>query len=268
MPELPEIVSRAREMDRALRGKTIIEVKILQPKCLNVPARRFRTVLAGAGVREVRSRGKWIFVDTTQGWVLLNMGMGGEILLVQREAMPEKWRVSFAFDDGTALALNFWWFGYVHYAGAGKLGKDAMTSQLGPDATEITRDRLQQMVTGKRGAVKALLLDQSRMAGIGNAYVHDILFMARLHPLRRLETLRQEEVDALAHAIQAGLLPSIERGGAFYEVDLHGKRGGFTREDMLIGYREGEACPSCGTVIEKIKTSSTSSFICPMCQPA
>ena len=260
-------VARSRD-GSSPRGKTIVDVKILQPKCLNVPARRFRTVLAGAGVREVRSRGKWIFVDTTQGWVLLNMGMGGEILWVQREAMPEKWRVSFAFDDGTALALNFWWFGHVHYAGAGKLGKHAMTSQLGPEATEITRDRLQQMVTGKRGAVKARLLDQSKMAGIGNAYVHDILFMARLHPLRRLETLRQEEVDALAQAIQVGLLPSIERGGAFYEVDLYGKRGGFTRDDMLIGYRGGKTCPACGTVIEKIKTSSTSSFICPMCQPA
>jgi len=267
MPELPEIKSRAREMDQALKGKTIVDVKVQQPKCLNVAPRRFRAALAGARVQEVTSRGKWIFVDTTQGWVLLNMGMGGEILLVQRDALPQKWRVVFEFDDGSALTLNFWWFGYVHYAGPGGLAKHTMTKELGPDATEITSEQLKKMVFGRRGAVKALLLDQTRMAGIGNAYVHDILFMAHLHPLRKLETLKPEEVDALSQAIQAGLLPSIERGGAFYEVNLYGKRGGFAREDLLIGYREGEPCPACGTVIEKVKTGSTSSFICPHCQP-
>jgi formamidopyrimidine-DNA glycosylase len=255
-------------MDRALKGKTILDLTALQPKCLNVPAKKFRTAVTGATVRGVGSRGKWILMETSQGSVLLNLGMGGEILLVRQDAMPEKWRLSFAFDDGTALAVNFWWFGYVHYVAPGRLDRHVMTRKLGPDATTITKEQLAGMVAGKRGSVKGLLLDQTKMAGIGNAYVHDVLFMAHLHPLRRLQTLTPEEIGGLARAIQAGLLPSLERGGAYYEVDLFGRRGRFLREDMLIGYREGEACPACGATIQKIKTGSTSSFICPACQPA
>jgi formamidopyrimidine-DNA glycosylase len=115
--------------------------------------------------------------------------------------------------------------------------------------------------------VKSFLVDQSKIAGIGNAYVHDILFIAGLHPLRTLNTLSEEDVERLAEGIQRGLAPSLEKGGAFYEVNIHSERGGFVMEDILIGYREGKPCPDCSTAIEKIKTGSTSSFICPSCQP-
>ena len=114
--------------------------------------------------------------------------------------------------------------------------------------------------------MKALLLDQDVMAGIGNSYVHDILFLARLHPLRSAASLTPSEVAALASGIQDVLRPSIAKGGAFYEVDLHGGKGGLTMDDILIGYKEGQPCPACGAPIEKIKTGSTSSFICPRCQ--
>jgi formamidopyrimidine-DNA glycosylase len=131
----------------------------------------------------------------------------------------------------------------------------------------VTADGLRAMFRGRRGRVKSFLLDQSKIAGIGNAYIHDILFLARLHPLRTVDTLTDAEVEALAEAIHDGLQPSIDKGGAFYEVDLYGQKGGFTMDDILVGYKEGKPCPSCGTPIEKIKTGSTSSFICPWCQP-
>lgn len=115
--------------------------------------------------------------------------------------------------------------------------------------------------------VKQFLLNQENIAGIGNAYIHDILFLARLHPLRTLNTLSEAEIDQLAEAIQAGLRPSLEKNGAFYEVDLHGWNGSFTLDDILIGYKEGKPCPVCGAPITKIKTGSTTSFICPACQP-
>jgi formamidopyrimidine-DNA glycosylase len=105
------------------------------------------------------------------------------------------------------------------------------------------------------------------MAGIGNAYIHDILFLAGLHPLRALATLSEDEVRRLAQAIQDGLVPSMKKGGAFYELNLYGKKGGFRKKDILIGYREGEPCPRCKTAIQKIKTGGTSSFVCPDCQP-
>jgi formamidopyrimidine-DNA glycosylase len=267
VPELPEIMSRAREMKKALVGKTIADVEVLQPKCLNVSVKAFRTGLVGARLLDVTCRGKWLFVKTTQGWLLINLGMGGEVLLAKRAALPEKRRLIIDFDDGTCLTLNFWWFGYAHYVPADKLGKHAMTAKLGPNALDITAKELRAIIKGRRGAIKSFLLDQSLIAGIGNAYIHDILFMARLHPLRKIDTLNEAELEALTKAIERGLRPSARKGGAFYEVNLYGKPGKFRAKDILIGYKEGKACPTCGTSIERIKTGSTSTFICPSCQP-
>jgi len=267
MPELPEIMSRAREMKNALLGKTITDVEVLQPKCLNVPAEAFRKALARAKLLDVTYRGKWLFVETTRGWLLINLGMGGEVLLARHASLPKKRRLVIYFRDGTCLSLNFWWFGYVHYVPLNELSRHAMTAKLGPNALDVTATDLRTIVSGRRGAIKTLLLDQSRIAGIGNAYVHDILFMAGLHPLRKSHTLTESELEALAAAIEKGLRPSAKKGGAFYEVDLNGKPGRFTGKDILIGYREGKACPVCRKKIEKIKTGSTSSFICPSCQP-
>jgi len=267
MPELPEITVLARQMKTELVGKTFIGIEVLQPKCLNVSKEAFVEALIGARLLDVTHRGKWLFVETTQGWLLLNLGMGGEILLSTRDALPEKYRLIFDFDDSTCLVVNFWWFGYAHYVPPGELDDHAMTAKLGPNALDVTADDLRAMLSGRRGRIKSFLLDQSKLAGIGNAYVHDILFLAGLHPLRTVDTLTEAEADALAKAIRDGLQPSMDKGGAFYEVDLYGQKGGFTMDDILIGYKEGEPCPICGTPIEKIKTGSTSSFICPRCQP-
>jgi formamidopyrimidine-DNA glycosylase len=266
MPELPEIASRALEMRASLVGKTITSIEILQPKCLNVPEDDFCAALTSARLLDVSNRGKWIFTETTQGWLLLNMGMGGEILLVTRATLPEKYRLIFDFDDDTCLAVNFWWFGYAHYVPDGNLDKHTMSSKLGPNALDLDAFDLQAIIQGRRERVKSFLLNQERIAGIGNAYVHDILFLARLHPLRTIDTLSEQEVERLADAIHTGLQPSLDQGGAFYEKNLYGQPGGFTADQILIGYREGKPCPQCGTIIEKIKTGSTSSFICPNCQ--
>jgi formamidopyrimidine-DNA glycosylase len=267
MPELPEIASRAREMQKELTGKTIKEIEVLQPKCLNVSTRKFKSALEGAKLRGTTYHGKWLFTETTKGYLLINMGMGGEMLLVDPKSMPEKWRVAFHFKDRTTLAINFWWFGYTHYAADGKLDKHTMSAKLGPNAIDVTLAEFREMLGKRRGAIKSFLLNQERIAGIGNAYVHDILFLAGLHPLRTIDTMSDEEMEALWNGIQKGLKPALRKRGAFYERDLYGKRGGFKMKDIIVGYREGKPCPSCGDTIVKIKTGSTSSFICPKCQP-
>jgi len=267
MPELPEISSRAKEMQKELTGKTIEKIEVLQPKCLNVSKKKFTTALAGAKLLGTTYHGKWLFTDTTKGYLLINMGMGGDLLLVDSKSMPEKWRIAFHFKDRTTLAVNFWWFGYTHYAAEGKLDKHTMSAKLGPNAIDVTLAELRGMLGGRRGAVKSFLLNQERIAGIGNAYVHDILFLAGLHPLRTIDTLTNDEIKALWNGIQKGLKPSLRKRGAFYERDLYGKRGGFKMKDILVGYREGKPCPSCGEKVVKIRTGSTSSFICPKCQP-
>lgn len=268
MPELPEVASRAAEMKSALVGKTIAGFEILQPKCLNVPPEVFTQALTGGQIEDITHHGKWIFMQTGRGYLLLNMGMGGEILLIDRSKLPEKYRLIVDFEDATCLSINFWWFGYAHYTPSDQLDRHEMTARLGPNVLDLTESEFIRLMRGQRGRLKAVLLDQSRIAGIGNAYIHDILFLAGLHPLRAVNQLTEADFSRLWSGIQQGLRPSLELGGAFYELSLFGEKGGFTRDMILIGYREGEPCPRCGTPIEKIKTGSTTSFICPSCQPA
>lgn len=264
MPELPEITCRAREMTAALVGKTITNIEVLQPKCLNVPPETFTESLRGAQLRQTKQRGKWLLTETTRGWLLFNLGMGGELLLVTRTTLPEKYRLIFDFNDQTCLAVNFWWFGSAHFVPLDQLDSHDLTAKLGPEALSVTTADLRQMFQGRRGQLKAFLLDQSKLAGIGNAYIHDILLLAHLHPLRTLNSLTDAEIDALAAAIRQGLQPAINKGGAFYELNLYGQKGGFTQGDILFAHGQ---CPICQTSIEKIKTGSTSSYICPHCQP-
>lgn len=267
MPELPEIACRAREMNEELVGRTIRSIDVLQPKCLNVPVDAFRTGLTGGEILGADYRGKWLFVETSKGHLLINMGMGGELLLVAQDELPEKWRVRFRLDGEEDLVVNFWWFGDTHYVEPGRLAEHRMTAKLGPNALHVSPEAFSELLAGRRGRVKSFLLDQSKIAGIGNAYVHDILFRARLHPLRTIVALSTSEIEGLHRAIREELQRSIDAGGAWYEVDLHGRPGGFTADDLQVGYREGKPCPACGTTIEKIKTGSTSSFVCPRCQP-
>jgi formamidopyrimidine-DNA glycosylase len=266
MPELPEIFNRALHMNKELPGKIISNIEILQHKCLNIPVQDFKTVLTGAVFQKTTYRGKWLVNETNQGCLLINLGMGGEILLVTRQSLPAKYRLIFDFTDESCLVINFWWFGYAYYADPDQLFNLPMLARLGPNAIDINSDDLTRIIGKQRTRLKSFLLDQTNIAGIGNAYIHDILFFARLHPMRQVNTLTPDEVVSLQKAIQDGLQPSIQKGGAFYEVGLHGEKGGFSLEDIVIGYKEGRPCPVCGTEIIKIKTGSTSSFLCPQCQ--
>jgi formamidopyrimidine-DNA glycosylase len=272
MPELPEIYTRTQEMKAALPRCKISRIEVIQPKSLNLSESEFTASLSGAKILDVTYRGKWIVVETDRGYLLLNLGMGGEILLTAPTELPEKRRLVFHLEgpdpgEQLCLSVNFWWFGYAHYAPAGGLDTHQMTAKLGPNAIDLEVDDLKTMLSGQRARIKNWLLDQSKIAGIGNAYIHDILFLAMLHPLRSIDSLSEQDIDNLAQAIQTGLRPAIEKGGAFYEVSIFGEKGGFVMEDILIGYREDQPCPKCTSPIQKIKTGSNSSFICPECQP-
>jgi formamidopyrimidine-DNA glycosylase len=274
MPELPEIAVFARDMQKELVGRTIGGIEVLQPKCLNVPVEEFRAALGGARIVGVTAHGKWLKVETTQGWLLLNLGMGGEILLTDREHLPEKYRLIFDLDGEGCVAVNFWWFGYAHYAPITKTTKDTkdtkviehpMVGKLGPNAIDLSLEEFRGLLKGRRGAIKAFLLDQDRIAGIGNVYVQTPLWRAKIHPLRPIPSLSEEEIAALWQAMRDALQGSIDAGGAPFELNLYGQKGGWD-DPYLFHWEEGAPCPACGTGLAKIRTGSTGSYICPGCQ--
>jgi len=270
MPELPEIANLARQMTKELQGKRVKDVELPQPKCLNIPAKKFRRRLVGKTVKETSAHGKWLFTRLNPpDNLLLNLGMGGDLRYhKKRSTIPEKYQFRARFADHTELTVTFWWFGYIHLASDEELAKHKMTSRLGisPIEKEFTIDKLSSLLSGRRGVIKSLLLDQMNIAGIGNVYIQDILFKARLHPLRKIETLTDTEIRALHQATLDVLHESIKLGGLRYERDLYGRHGRYGAEHFLVGYKENKPCPTCGTLILKIKTGSTSSFICPKCQ--
>ena len=264
MPELPEIRVLAREMNEALAGRVVGDVEVLQPKCLNMQVEEFRTSLQGAEITGVTPHGKWLKVATTQGWLLVGLGMGGEVLLTDRESLPEKYRLVIDFEEGGCLAVNFWWFGYAHHVM--DLADHPMVSKLGPDFMELSLADFGELLQGRRGGTKSFLLNQKRVAGIGNVYVQDPLFQAGIHPLRPLNTLGDDEVEALWRALRDTMQESIDLGGSQWEQNLYGEHGRWDDSFFKVAYREGKPCPTCGTPVEKIKTGSTHTHICPACQ--
>jgi len=224
LPELPEIYLFARDMQKELVGKKIVDIEIVQPKSLNVPSD----------------------------------------VLVTNDTMPEKYRLRFGFADGSCLAVNFWWFGYAHWASM--LTDHPMTAKLGPNALDLSSDQFRALLKGRRGAIKPFLLNQARIAGIGNVTVQDPLFRARIHPMSSIYELSESDIDSIYNAIHRTLREAIRHGGSSGELNLYGKHGSWSKDFFSVAYKTDEDCPACGSIIEKINTGSTSGYICPQCQ--
>lgn len=269
--ELPELTVLSRQMTKEIVGKRISEVEVANPKCLNISWEQFQKKVVGKTIKSVDSRGKWLFVKLGSDHILLfNPGMGADVIHFKpNDKLPEKYQIKFTLDDKTGFTIRVWWFCYLHLMQANKLGEHKLTAKMGitPLDKRFTADYFKQLVNKKRGNIKTFLLDQKNLAGIGNVYIQDTLFNAKLHPKRTISSLTNEEIEALYKSIKSVLNESIELGGLAYEKDFYGNKGRYDVKQFKIAYKPGKPCPICQTTIQKIKTGSTSSFICPSCQP-
>ncbi len=270
--ELPELTVLSRQMAKELERRTIFEVEVANPKCLNVPLKQFQQSVIGKVIKSVESRGKWIFISLDPDYVLLfNPGMGADVIRYEPgDKLPDKYQVKFTLDDKSGFTIRAWWFCYLHLMHAKKLADHKLTAKLGisPLDQKLTLGCFRQMLDRKRGNIKTFLMDQKNIAGIGNVYIQDTLFDAKVHPLRAISSLTSAETEALYKSMKSVLNESIELGGLAYEKDFYGNKGHYGAEQFKIAYKPGKPCPICRTTIEKIKTGSTSSFICPKCQPS
>ena len=270
MPELPEIIVLSQQMNQELIGNEVEYVEIFQPKNLNIPIDEFIEKIMSCRILSVKGRGKWLFLELSGAqFLLINLGMGGDLVhFSPGDTLPEKYKFKLQFVDGSGFTINFWWFGYIHLIDKTLLKTHKMTGTLGlsPLDEGFTLAYFKKLLNGRKGRVKSFILNQKRVAGIGNVYVQDILFRARLHPNRKINTLTVQEVESLYASMRQTLLKSIEKSGLVYERDFYGNRGRFSEEDFLVAYKTGKHCPLCTTSIEKIRVGSTSSYICPICQ--
>jgi formamidopyrimidine-DNA glycosylase len=270
MPELPEITVKSRQMNKEIVGKRIADIEARQPKNLNMPIPAFTKTVKGKAVKNVSSKGKWLFIKLDNAYyVLINLGMNADLLyFTSNQKLPEKYQFKLTFTDKTGFTIQFQWFGYVHLVSEKDLNKHKMTATLGisPINEKFTLEQFKKLLTNRKLRIKNFLLNQKNIAGIGNVYVQDILFKAKLHPDRQVSDLTEKEITNLYNSINSVLNHSIKLGGLAYEKDFYGQNGRFAIDEFLVGYKTGKPCPTCNTPIEKIRTGSTSSYICPKCQ--
>ena len=273
MPELPEVETIRRVLEAQVRGATITEVTINRPEVIAHPAAaEFCQALTGQTISAMTRRGKFLGVTLASGdHIMLHLRMTGCLLATPAGYPLEKHtHVIFHLSSGDELRFSdtrrfgrFWLMRDGEedtYSGIDALG-------LEPFDNGLTAGYLQAHFGKRKKAIKACLLDQSVVAGIGNIYSDEILFATKIHPERPANSLTYKEWERLAAAIPERLAYFIEKNTLTPEEYLQSKGQDYRNTPFLQVYgRSGEPCPACGTTLSHITVGGRSSVFCPMCQ--
>jgi formamidopyrimidine-DNA glycosylase len=275
MPELPEVETVRRHLERHVVGRTIATL-VTSGKALRRPLPRgLGARVRGRTIAAVRRHGKFLLLDLDDGASLVaHLGMTGAFLFHPVGASTERPGIHvharFAFSDGSAL----WYedarrFGLLDWAAPGRAQERLGPGGGGVDPMSERLDgaRLRQLFARCRGPIKPLLLDQKRIAGIGNIYACEALHRAAIGPRRAAHTLSADERERLAREIHLVLDRAVEQRGTTFSNfrDLDDRPGAYASE-LLVYDREGEPCPRCGRAIRRVVQGGRSTFYCPGCQ--
>jgi len=270
MPELPEVETIAGQLAAALPGAIIETVHIHRADVIHHGGRRLVEKLTGGRIAAIDRHGKRLILRLSNGGELvIHLGMSGRLTLVPTaEPLLPHTHARFTF-RGRTVELRFRdprRFGGIWFFNASEEKSRGRLKPLGPDALSIRVPVLRQILQRGR-QIKALLMDQQAISGLGNIYCDEALFSARIHPLSRAADLADREVRQLACAIRKVLRASIESGGStlndYRRAD--GREGAF--QNMLRVYdREGAPCKRCGAKIQRILAAGRSTHFCPKCQ--
>ncbi len=272
MPELPEVEIIRRQLERELAGARITDCEVLLPRLVTYPTPLgYRRGLKGRRVLAVRRRGKYLLLELEGGRELVvHLGMTGSLLFSPPyEERPRHTHLVFHLEDGRDLLyVDPRTFGETALLRKGGRRPLRGLHNLGPEplAEDFDPASLSSALRG-RCRVKSALMDQSRIAGIGNIYADEALHRAGISPLRRACDLTPGETARLHAALREVLAEAIARGGSSVSdyVDLRGERGSF-QEAHRVYRRAGEPCPRCGTPIRREVIAGRGSYFCPACQ--
>jgi len=274
MPELPEVETVRTSLAPLIVGKQIQQVGSDWPKILINGRAAFQRALIGATVTGIDRRGKYLLLRfSNDQTVVSHLRMEGKYELVANSRLPkDKFvHVWFTFTDGTQLRYrDMRKFGRMQLVTTGTENQVVPgLAKMGPEPTAatFTVPDFQARLKRHHKPIKSVILDQSVVAGVGNIYADETLWLAKIHPETPANSLSLAEVTALHDAIITELAEAIKAGGtsAHTYVDAQGNRGSF--QDHLHVYdREGTPCDRCGTLIEKIKVGQRGTHFCPFCQ--
>ena len=272
MPELPEVETIRVQLEPELVGRRIERLDVLDGRWSRpLPPQELAAPVAGRSIEGLERRGKYLLLRLDRDETLvMHLRMTGNLLLVEPGAPDQPYlRARFLLDDGRELRFTDpRRFGEAFLLGSAALD-ERFRGRLGvePLSEEFTVAALEQVATGSRAPLKSFLLDQARLAGVGNIYADEALFRARLHPLSPAGSMRSEHVEALRDGVVDALRAGLAGGGASIDDyrDARGERGAM-QDEFLVHTREGKPCLRCGETIRRIVVGGRSTYYCPGCQ--
>jgi formamidopyrimidine-DNA glycosylase len=277
VPELPEVETVRRQLADRVAGRTIVDAEVLDPLwTAPVLPGDVEAKLRGARIEQLRRRGKYLIADLDDERALvMHLRMTGNLLWVSARddvGVRPHLRVRLVLDDGNRLLFTDQRrFGTGIVIDGAETLQNYLGRRLGPEPldAEFTPDVLRVAARNRIAPVKAFLLDQRRVAGIGNIYADEALFRARIHPLKPAGRLRGDEFERLHAAIVETLHAGIERQGSSIDNyrDANGDRGSM-QDEFLVHLREGLPCPRCGTPVTKLVAAGRGTYVCRSCQRA
>lgn len=269
MPELPEVETVVRGLRAPLVGRTVTDVWMEQPRVIRAPdPTEFAARIVGQTITAINRRAKYILCALDEGLLVIHLKMTGRLYVAGAPEASDRWvRLRLDLDNRQAL-----YFSDARRFGGVYLVDDLarIAPKLGPEPLEdsFTAEMLRERLAGRRTRIKALLLDQSFIAGVGNIYADEALYRAGIHPLRLSNMLTEPEIARLHDAIRAVLASGIDYEGA--SVSWYRKPDGTPGESQEHFYaygRDGQPCLTCGQLIAKIRVAQRGTHFCPNCQP-
>ena len=269
MPELPEVETIKNELSPWVVGQSFTQVTIFDAQLVpETSTEELGRRLVGHTIHSLERRGKYLLFNLSGGQSLIvHLRMTGSLLLnpggIDRYA-----RAVFCFSNGTRLVFHD-----QRRLGLIRLVENAETvvGKLGPEplAGSFTPDVLAGLLNKHHIPIKAALIDQGIIAGIGNMYADEALFAARIHPLRKADTLSPEEIQTLYHSIRNVLWSAIGSKGASVDTYVRPEgQLGVAQFDFKVAHRNGQPCPVCGSPIQRISLRNRGAYFCPHCQPS
>jgi formamidopyrimidine-DNA glycosylase len=261
VPELPEVETVVRTLRPAILGRRILNAEFGGLRVLRGLPIETARALAGQRVRAIERYGKFIAMRLDRGYLVVHLGMTGKLLM---DAARTKWtHAIFTLDRGVLIYDDPRQFGRIEYA----LELPARVAALGPEPLEVSLEEFARRLKVRRSPVKAVLLNQLVVRGVGNIYADEALFRAGIHPKRMAASLRKDRVAKLYRAMREVLAEAIESRGSSVSnyVDADGRKGSFQLSHRVY-QRTGEPCVNCGAKIRRLVLAQRGTHYCPKCQ--
>jgi formamidopyrimidine-DNA glycosylase len=272
MPELPEVETTRRGLEPLLVGRRIRSVVVRDRRMRQPVPRRLPRIVAGATIRSLARRGKYLLMDCGSGTLILHLGMSGRLWVVRDGAAPTPHdHFDLVLDDGTVVRLRDpRRFGLVLWQ-VGDALAHPLLAQIGPEPLSAAFDgaALHAATRNRSAAIKHVIMDSHTVAGLGNIYANEALFRAGISPRIAARRLNRERCSVLAAAIRETLEAAIGAGGSSLRdyVASDGLAGNY-QSQFLVYDRAGEPCRRCGTRIRGMRQGQRSTYYCPRCQKA